>query len=53
MEKSDILRSIPKNSKRLGVITSGPFDEIQLEGYKLESKKEIGNLKFGWFITNH
>jgi len=50
MEKDDIIRSIPQNIKRLGVITSGSFEEIKLNGFMLEEKKEIGDLKFGWFI---
>jgi uncharacterized membrane protein len=53
MEEGDIIRTIPKNVKKVGVVTSGSFDEIALPGFKLEDKKEIGNLKFGWFIASH
>lgn len=49
MEKSDIIRTIPKNAKRVGVLTSGSFDEIKLDNYKFIEKKEMGNLKFGWY----
>jgi hypothetical protein len=52
MEEGDIIRKIPKNVKRVGVVTSGPFDEIILPGFKPEDKKEMGNLKFGWFIAD-
>lgn len=51
MEKSDIIRSIPKNTQRVGVITSGPFDEIKLSGYTLQDEKVMGDLKFGWFTS--
>jgi len=49
MEKTDIIRSIPKGTKRVGVITNGSFDEIHLNGYVLEEKKQLGDLKFAWF----
>lgn len=49
MEKSDVIREIPKNSGRIGVITSGSWDEIEIEGFDVEEKKEIENLKFGWY----
>ena len=49
MEESDIIREIPENTKRVGVITSGPWEEIKIEGFKIEDKKEIGNLKFVWY----
>jgi uncharacterized membrane protein len=52
MEEEDIIRTIPRNIKRVGVVTSGPFDEIILPGFKPEGRKEIGNLKFGWFVTD-
>ena len=49
MEKTDIIRSIPNDAKRVGVITSGPLDEIKLDGYKLQENKQLGDLKFAWF----
>lgn len=52
MEEEDILRKIPKNADRVGVLTSGNWDEIKLNGYKIEDKKELGNLKFGWFVKS-
>ncbi len=52
MEASDVIREIPKNTRRVGVITSGSWDEIKLEGYKIEDKKEIGNLKFAWYQSS-
>lgn len=52
MEASDVIREIPRNTRRVGVITSGSWDEIKLEGYKIEDKKEIGNLKFAWYQSS-
>ncbi len=52
MEESDVIRKIPKNSKRIGVVTSGSWNEIELNGYKVEDKKELGNLKFGWYTKS-
>ncbi len=53
MEESDIVRKIPKNTKRVGVISSGSWEEIKIAGYAIEEKKELGNLKFGWYkISN-
>jgi len=46
MEKEDIIREIPKDIKRLGVITSGPIEEIVLTDYTQISLKEFKNLKF-------
>lgn len=53
MDKSDVLRKIPNYVQRVGVITSGSWDEVKLDGYRIEEKKELGNLKFGWYIINH
>jgi hypothetical protein len=52
MEEADVIRNIPKNVKRVGVITSGSLDEIDLPGYKTEETKEMGNLKFAWFTKS-
>lgn len=52
METSDTIREIPDNTKRVGVITSGPLEEIKIEGFKVEDKKEIGNLKFAWYQSS-
>lgn len=49
MEESDIIREIPKGTVRVGVVTSGSLDEVQLSGYSLSDKMEMGNLKVGWF----
>lgn len=54
MEKDDIARTLPvridKKTKlsRIGVITSGPIDEISLEGYAYKEHLEVGDLKIVW-----
>ena len=49
MEKSDIIKEIPNNAKRVGVVTSGPIDEIMLPGYTLDVAKIFGDLKMVWY----
>lgn len=49
MEKRDIIRDIPTNTKRVGVTTSGPIDEINLPGYTESERWENQGLKFIWF----
>lgn len=48
MKESDILRKIP-DVKRVGVVTSGPIEEVAIPEYEEESVKEFGNLKFIWY----
>ncbi len=53
MEKSDIVKSLPsgKSSKdpfRIGVITSGPIEEVSLPGYTSTTPHIFGDLKFVW-----
>lgn len=49
MEENDIIREIPGGTKRVGIITSGPIEEVKLSDYKLEEVKEFGSLKFIWY----
>jgi hypothetical protein len=46
MEKGDIIRDVPKEAKRVGVITSGPVDEVKLQSYTESEVKTWGQLKF-------
>jgi hypothetical protein len=46
MEESDIIRNIPDNVKRIGVVTSGPVDEVKINGYTLIDIKEVGGIKY-------
>ena len=53
MTKEDITSSIPakidsKKVDRVGVITSGPVDEVNVSGYTKNEVREFGDLKFIW-----
>ena len=49
MTEKDILREIPENAERLGVVTSGPVDEIDLPNYTKGEPVAFGELKFVWY----
>jgi len=49
MVDEDILREIPKTAKRIGVITSGSVDEIDLPNYTEDEAASFGELKFVWY----
>ncbi len=49
MEKGDIIRKIPEGTKRVGVVTSGPVEEINLPGYTRLSLHNFGRAKFAWY----
>jgi hypothetical protein len=49
MEESDIIRQLPEGIGRVGVVTSGPVEEITLAGYTKEVEKSFGTLKFLWY----
>jgi len=49
MEKSDIITKLPDNIGRVGVVTSGPVEEITLPGYTKEEEQPFGSLKFVWY----
>lgn len=56
MEEKDIIYELPKGVQRVGVVTSGPVDEISLAGYTEEEVKIFqptspgGNdIKFVWY----
>jgi mannosyltransferase len=55
MTESDIIDSLPsgkeaKKINRIGVITSGPVEEVVLPGYTKSEEKVFGQLKFIWFL---
>jgi len=52
MEESDIINEIPDGIKRVGVVTSGPVDEITIDGYTEGEAKAFSNLKFVWFTKD-
>ena len=49
MEVSDVVHELPEGAERVGVVTSGPVDEIELPGYTEEEVKEFKNLNFVWY----
>ncbi|MBI1863998.1 hypothetical protein HYS03_02190 [Candidatus Woesebacteria bacterium] len=50
MEKVDIVNQLPKKRYiRIGVITSGPVEEVKLPGYNESEVKNFGDLKLIWF----
>jgi len=49
MEEGDVISEIPKGVQRVGVITSGPIEEVRIPGFKKEKVKEMNRLKFIWF----
>jgi len=48
MTDSDIIKEIPQ-TKRVGVITSGPIEEVKIKDYTITSEETFGDLKFIWF----
>jgi hypothetical protein len=46
MEEKDIVREIPKEIKRVGVVTSGPLEEIEVPGFEQSESKDFKGLKF-------
>lgn len=49
MEESDIIHKLPQGTQRVGVVTSGPVDEIELPGYTEEEAKKLPDLNFVWY----
>ncbi|HJX59366.1 MAG TPA: glycosyltransferase family 39 protein [Patescibacteria group bacterium] len=55
MTEADTVSSLPqgKNARsinRIGVITSGPVEEVKLPGYTKNEVKQFGSLKFLWYL---
>jgi len=48
MEKGDIISTLPKETKRLGVITYKKASELKITGYKSSEEKRFGSLNFVW-----
>ena len=49
MEKDDIVRKIPESANRVGVVTSGSLEEINIPGYEEDGSKDFNGLKFVWY----
>jgi uncharacterized membrane protein len=52
MQPSDIVRGLPENANRIGVITSGPIDEIVLPNYTETDSESFSDLKIVWYQKN-
>ncbi|KKQ85557.1 MAG: hypothetical protein UT08_C0005G0008 [Candidatus Woesebacteria bacterium GW2011_GWB1_38_8] len=50
MEEGDVIREIPEGVQRVGVVTSGNTEEIELLGYGQREVKEFNGLKFVWYL---
>ena len=48
MEDRDIIHKIPDNVNRVGVVTSGSIEEVQIPEFGEENVKELNRLKFIW-----
>lgn len=46
MEKDDIISEVPKDTKRLGVITYKKGSELKLKGFRVIDEKSFGSLNF-------
>jgi hypothetical protein len=49
MEEGDIIREIPEDARRIGVVTSGSVEEVSLAGYTESEAKDFRGLKFIWY----
>jgi hypothetical protein len=50
MEEEDIVKNIPPGVNRLGVITSGSLEEVEIRGFQMLAAFEVGDLKFARFV---
>jgi len=55
MSETDTVSSLPqgrsaRSINRIGVITSGPVEEVSLPGYTKTEVKQFGSLKFLWYL---
>lgn len=58
MENGDVIKEIPKGATRVGVITSGSIDDVNIPGYTEEEAKtfrtapDAGEINFLWLQKN-
>lgn len=52
MNENDIISEIPKEVKRVGVVTSGTIEEIFLPDYTESEVKTFRDLKFVWYVKS-
>lgn len=46
MEKDDVIREIPGSTNSVGVVTSGPVDEIKIPGFIQIESKDFSGIKY-------
>ena len=46
MSDEDIVREIPAKTRRVGVVTSGPIEDVGIDGFSRGEVREFGQLKF-------
>jgi uncharacterized membrane protein len=50
MKKNDVIHKLPENIKRVGVITSGSVEDVNLDGYTVSEVKKLRDLNFVWYV---
>lgn len=48
MTDEDIIKTLP-DAQRVGIVTSGPVEEVKIAGYTKDEEEHFGELKFLWF----
>jgi len=48
MAEDDVIHEIPKGVKRVAAVTTGPVDEVQIDGYTEISSDSVGDIKVVW-----
>lgn len=49
MKEGDIVSVLPEHAQRIGIVSSGPVEEISLSGYTEKERVVMDRLKFIWF----
>jgi len=52
MDDSDVIHQLPDSAKKVGVVTSGPIEEVKITNYTRIEDKEFGNIKYILLIKN-
>lgn len=53
MQETDVIRKIPTGVTRVGAITSGSVDDVNLVGYTESGINQVGDLKIIWLTKNY
>ena len=52
MEENDVINELPEGIERVGVVTSGSIDDVNLPGYTEDERKTLTNINFVWYKPN-